>query len=251
MAKLLRDGGYSYHQSKHLIAEARQRVGLTPLNARKVASTAHARRDRGPPQRCLCDEWGTRDLDTLAFRNRKSSRRFLPALCGGHSFAELEVRVRDKGGKTRDVPILQSLANEIRIHLGDRRTGFVFPSPRGGAYSKRRIQQIVKELATVAKIQKSVYPHLLRHTIAQRLADQGMPENLLPEVPRARESANDPGLLPGVPASSEASLPRGDGAWRVMASSSCFFLGFLFRKAVSFEQTEGLVHEREGNIGSA
>ena len=92
---------------------------------------------------------------------------------------QLEVRVRDKGGKTRDVPILQSLANEIRIHLGDRRTGFVFPSPRGGAYSKRRIQQIVKELATVAKIQKSVYPHLLRHTIAQRLADQGMPENLL------------------------------------------------------------------------
>ena len=53
------------------------------------------------------------------------------------AFAELEVRVRDKGGKTRDVPILQSLANELRIHLGDRRTGFVFPSPRGGSYSAR------------------------------------------------------------------------------------------------------------------
>ena len=45
------------------------------------------------------------------------------------SFAELEIRVRDKGSKTRDVPILQSLANELRIHLGARRTGFVFPSP--------------------------------------------------------------------------------------------------------------------------
>ena len=30
VAKLLRDGGYSYDQSKHLIAEARRRVGLTP-----------------------------------------------------------------------------------------------------------------------------------------------------------------------------------------------------------------------------
>ena len=97
------------------------------------------------------------------------------------SFAELEIRVRDKGGKTRDVPILQSLANELRIHLGDRLSGFVFPSPRGGPYSKRRVQQIVKQLAAVAAIRKRVYPHLLRHTIAQRLADQGMPENLLQE----------------------------------------------------------------------
>ena len=97
------------------------------------------------------------------------------------SFTELEIRVRDKGGKTRDIPILQSLANELRIPLGDRRTGFVFPSPRGGPYSKRRVQQIVKELAAEAEIRKRVYPHLLRHTIAQRLADQGMAENLLQE----------------------------------------------------------------------
>ena len=35
MAKLLRDGGYSYDQSKHLIAEARRRVGLTPPQRKK------------------------------------------------------------------------------------------------------------------------------------------------------------------------------------------------------------------------
>ena len=53
------------------------------------------------------------------------------------SFAELEVRVRDKAG-------------------------FVFPSPRGGAYSRQRLQQIVKELAAVAGIirptQKGGFP---------------------------------------------------------------------------------------------
>ena len=37
----------------------------------------------------------------------------------------------------------------------------------------------MKELAAAAKISKNVYPHLLRHTIAHQLADQGMPENLL------------------------------------------------------------------------
>ncbi len=85
----------------------------------------------------------------------------------------------DKGDKARDVPILRSLGNELRLHLRGRYTGYLFPSPRGGHYSKRRVQQIVKEVATVAGIRKNVYPHLLRHTIAQVLADRGMPENLL------------------------------------------------------------------------
>ena len=37
----------------------------------------------------------------------------------------------------------------------------------------------MKERATDAEITKRVYPHLLRHTVAQRLADEGMPENRL------------------------------------------------------------------------
>ncbi len=95
------------------------------------------------------------------------------------SFSELEIRVTDKGDKTRDIPILPSLANELRLHLGNRETGYVFPSRQGGHFSSRRIQQLVKELAQDAGITKNVYPHLLRHTMAQHLADQGMPENLL------------------------------------------------------------------------
>jgi integrase/recombinase XerD len=93
--------------------------------------------------------------------------------------ASLGLGLVDKGEKSRDVPILRSLANELRLHLGDRRSGYVFLSPRGGHYSKRRVQQIFKEIAGVAGIVNNVYPHLLRHTIAQYLADEGMPENLL------------------------------------------------------------------------
>jgi len=35
VAKILRDGGYTYDPSKHLIAEARKEVGLTPPKRKK------------------------------------------------------------------------------------------------------------------------------------------------------------------------------------------------------------------------
>ena len=84
-----------------------------------------------------------------------------------------------KGDKRRAVPIRSGLTHELRQYLDERESGYLFPSPRGGHYSARRIQQIVKEAAEKAGIAKRVYPHLLRHTMAQRLADKGMPENLL------------------------------------------------------------------------
>ena len=63
--------------------------------------------------------------------------------------------------------------------MGERETGWLFQSRQGGHYSKRRVQQIVKDVTEEAGIQKRVYPHLLRHTVAQRLADEGMREELL------------------------------------------------------------------------
>jgi integrase/recombinase XerD len=37
------------------------------------------------------------------------------------------------------------------------------------------VQQIVKDVAAAAGITKRVYPHLLRHTVAQHLLEGGMP----------------------------------------------------------------------------
>jgi integrase/recombinase XerD len=92
------------------------------------------------------------------------------------SLKENLVIVRDgKGGKRREVPITEALSRELRLHIGGRNTGPLFQSPRGGTYSARRIQQIVKETAQEAGIQKRVYPHLLRHTMATRLVNSGMP----------------------------------------------------------------------------
>ena len=82
---------------------------------------------------------------------------------------------KGKGDKNRYVPILPDLAQELRTHLGEHATGYLFESNRNLPYSARRVQKIVKETAEKAKIKKRVYPHLLRHSVATTLIERGMP----------------------------------------------------------------------------
>ncbi|MCS3698410.1 tyrosine-type recombinase/integrase [Salinibacter ruber] len=182
VAKILRDGNYSYDQSAHLIKKARRKVGLSPPD----------RSGSGSPERLSSEEQEAflsaaydRDGRTglqmrVLLETGARVSAFVQVRVEDISFRDLEIRLRHtKGEKPRDVPILSSLANELKLHVGDRETGWLFRSRQGGHYSKRRIQQIVKSVAEEAGIQKRVYPHLLRHTVAQRLADEGMREELL------------------------------------------------------------------------
>lgn len=82
---------------------------------------------------------------------------------------------KGKGGKSRYVPILPELAQELKTHLGSRQTGYIFESNRHSKFTSRRIQQIVKGTAEQAGIKKKVHPHLLRHTVATLLLEKGMP----------------------------------------------------------------------------
>ncbi len=180
VAKILRDGNYTYDQSKDLFKAARQRVGLQ-VSKQKKGSVDRLTKDEF--EAFLNTAYARSGAQGLLIRTLLETGSRVSAFCRmgveDISFSELEIRITDKGDKTRDVPILRSLANELRLHLGGRESGYVFPSPRGGHYSARRLQQLVKEVAVEAGITKNVYPHLLRHTMAQYLADQDMPENLL------------------------------------------------------------------------
>ncbi|MCS4180177.1 integrase/recombinase XerD [Salinibacter ruber] len=182
VAKILRDGNYSYDQSADLFKKARREVGLSPPD----------RSGQGSPERLSSEEQEAflnaaydRDGRTglmmrVLLETGARVSAFVKIRVEDISFRDLEIRLREtKGDRPRDVPILSSLANELRLHVGDRETGWLFRSRQGGHYSKRRVQQIVKEVAGEAGIQKRVYPHLLRHTVAQRLADEGMREELL------------------------------------------------------------------------
>jgi integrase/recombinase XerD len=74
-----------------------------------------------------------------------------------------------KGGKSRYVPIVPELAQELRTPIGHRTVGYRFETYRATRYSPRRIQQILKDTAEQAQITKRVYPHLLRHSVATTL----------------------------------------------------------------------------------
>ena len=88
---------------------------------------------------------------------------------------ESQIRIRrGKGGKSRVVPLLPEHAHELRTHLGRRRVGWLFETPAATRYTPRRVQQIVREVADAAGIVQRVYPHLLRHTVAQHLLERGM-----------------------------------------------------------------------------
>jgi integrase/recombinase XerD len=91
-------------------------------------------------------------------------------------FDELMILIdKGKGGKSRYLPILSDLAQELSTHLSNRSVGYLFETNRHLPYSARRIQQIIKATAEGAKIKKRVYPHLLRHSVATTLLEGGMP----------------------------------------------------------------------------
>ena len=181
VARLLRAGNYSYDQSKYLFAEARKAVGIAPSRHRKKGSVDRLNKEELEAfLEAAYEHSGRRGLmmRTL-FETGLRVGTFVEIDVEAISFGDLEIRVEGKGDKRRDVPILPSLANELRLHIGERRAGPLFRSRQGGAYAKRRVQQIVREVALEANITKRVYPHLLRHTVAQYLADHGMSEELL------------------------------------------------------------------------
>ena len=81
---------------------------------------------------------------------------------------------KGKGDKQRYVPIPTFLKHELTIHIGERRTGYLFESNKHTKFSTRRIQQIVKQVASEVGITRPVYPHLLRKSIATFLLNRGM-----------------------------------------------------------------------------
>lgn len=112
-----------------------------------------------------------------------------------NEFVNLKIENFDYNGKRlfidvakkesqRYVPVLPALADELKTFISGRTHGYIFQSQkpnkinRDFRYSPQRIWQIVNEIAEVAKVStvnKRVYPHKLRHTIATFLLGNGMP----------------------------------------------------------------------------
>jgi integrase/recombinase XerD len=176
-AKLWRRYHLTYDQARYVTKEVRKTLGVKRLKVRKRVI-----------QRLACEE--EQRLIQVASRGNGEHGLLIKTLfhTGARLSEFVNIKVEDffldkaligitkgKGGKSRYVPILPELAPELKTHVGSRSTGYLFLTNRHFAYAPRRIQQIVKAAAATANIKKRGYPHLLRHSVATTLLEQGMP----------------------------------------------------------------------------
>jgi len=79
-----------------------------------------------------------------------------------------------KGRKDRFVKIPDSIKDELNNYSKLVEGDILFQSSRGGKLTIKTIQQIVKSSSKKAGIKKRVYPHLLRHSFATHLLENGV-----------------------------------------------------------------------------
>jgi len=101
-----------------------------------------------------------------------------------------EIRVWGKGSKERVVLMGEPAAEALRNYLGQgrpkllgkKRGNALLLNRYGQRLVERRVHRILEKYATLAGINKRVYPHMLRHTFATHLLDGGADLRVVQEL---------------------------------------------------------------------
>ena len=91
---------------------------------------------------------------------------------------EGQMRVRGKGSKVRVIPLGARAMERVRAWIPIRnswepRDDALFLSRRGRAMGRSSVWRVVKDAARIAGIRINVTPHMLRHSFATHLLDNG------------------------------------------------------------------------------
>jgi len=95
--------------------------------------------------------------------------------------------IKGKGNKERIAPLNKSATDAIKRYLkvskSDKETWLFPSSSKGGHMTRQRMGQILKKLAIPANIDPNkVSPHILRHSFASHLLNNGMDLRVLQEL---------------------------------------------------------------------
>ena len=78
-----------------------------------------------------------------------------------------------KGKKDRFVKMPKSIKDELKVICKSTNSKYLFESQRGGKLTTKTIQALLKNAQIKSDIKKRVYPHLLRHSYATHLLENG------------------------------------------------------------------------------
>jgi integrase/recombinase XerD len=79
-----------------------------------------------------------------------------------------------KGKKSRTVALMPQIADALHAYLGDRKSGWIFPSIAGDHIGPRQAQNILNHIAARSGIERRIHPHLLRHSFAVWSLEHGV-----------------------------------------------------------------------------
>ncbi len=91
--------------------------------------------------------------------------------------------IEGKGLKDRIIPLPVKLLKELRSYwLKYKPVDYLFEGQKGGPYSTKSVQMILKIAAKCACIRKKVTPHSLRHSYATHLLENGTDIRLIQQL---------------------------------------------------------------------
>lgn len=97
------------------------------------------------------------------------------------------LRVKGKGSKTRIVPIYIEAGIETKFYIENIRNQFIKNDIKDdyvvfAGVSRQSFWKRLKEYAINAKIEKNVYPHIIRHSVATKLLENGADIRVVQEI---------------------------------------------------------------------
>lgn len=103
--------------------------------------------------------------------------------CKNIFFDKRLIKVLGKRNKERLVPVLPSLLKKMKIYMKKNPTNvYFFQSKNGNVISPSTVYRIVKKYFSAISTKNKISPHVLRHTFATHLINNGADINAVKEI---------------------------------------------------------------------